>query len=110
MLKIRSPHSALNTLLQSAGAIVMKVAQYLLDEELQRRGYCNGGFSYGATDYDYEFMATVHDEWSMSVRPELAEEVGQVAAWAITQAGIKLDFRCPLSGEYQIGDSWKDVH
>lgn len=109
-LKIRSPHAALNTLLQSAGAIVMKVALVLYDEEMQRRGYRNSGFEYGSSNYDYEFMGNVHDETQQSVRPELSEEAGKLFAESITKAGDVLKFKCPLSGDYQIGDSWKDCH
>lgn len=110
LLKIRSPHSALNTLLQSAGAIIMKVALVLYDEEMQKRGYRNSGFEYGSSSYDYEFMGNIHDETQQSVRPELAEEAGKLFAESITKAGDVLNFRCPLSGESKIGDSWKDTH
>jgi len=26
------------------------------------------------------------------------------------EAGEHFDFRCPLDGEYDVGDSWKDTH
>ena len=50
-LQVRSDHAALNTLLQGAGAIVMKQALVLLDEKLITLGI------------DYKFVANVHDEW-----------------------------------------------
>lgn len=101
-LSCRSTHSALNTLLQAAGAIAMKVALVTLDEDLQALGLVPGT--------DYEFLANVHDEWQIEARPEVAELVGQTAAQAIQKAGDKLGFRCPLAGNYEVGNNWKDCH
>ena len=101
-LKIRSVHSALNTLLQSAGALVMKKALVILDNELQSRGYVPGK--------DYEFLANIHDEWQMEARPEIAEEVGKVAVESIRKAGKYFKFRCPLDGEYRVGKNWAETH
>lgn len=103
-LKIRSAHAALNTLLQSAGAVVMKKALVILDQTLQAAGHTPGD--------DYEFLANVHDEWQISVRndPTFAEYVGQTAALAITQAGEHFGFRCRLDGAFKIGQNWLDTH
>lgn len=101
-LKVRSLHSALNTLLQSAGAIIMKKALVILDGDLQAKGFVPGK--------DYEFLANIHDEWQMECRPEIAEEVGKTAAEAIRKAGEYFKFRCPLDGEYKIGKNWAETH
>ena len=101
-LSCRSTHSALNTLLQSAGAVAMKVAQVTMDEDLQAAGYVPG--------WDYEFVATVHDEVQIECRPDIAEVVGKTAADAIHKAGEKLGFKCPLAGNYEIGESWAKTH
>lgn len=101
-LSCRSTHSALNTLLQSAGAVAMKVAQVTMDEDLQAMGYLPG--------HDYEFCATVHDEVQIECRSEIAETVGKTAAEAIKKAGEKLGFKCSLAGNYEIGGSWKQTH
>jgi len=101
-LSCRSTHSALNTLLQSAGAVAMKVAQVTMDEDLQAAGYVPG--------LDYEFVATVHDEVQIECRPEIAEVVGKTAAEAIRKAGEKLGFKCSLAGNYEIGESWAKTH
>ena len=53
-LHIRSEHSALNTLLQSAGAVLMKKALIILDNRLSN--IC--GF---VPSRDYEFVANIHD-------------------------------------------------
>lgn len=102
ILHIRSSHAALNTLLQSAGAVVMKKALVLLDRRLQARGYVPG--------VDYEFVANVHDEWQIECNPEIAEEVGEAARAAIRSAGEYFKFRCPLDGEFKVGTCWAETH
>lgn len=101
-IKVRSEHAALNTLLQCAGAVQMKVALCLLDDDLQALGFIPG--------VHYEFVANVHDEWQIEVNDDIVETVGSVAASAIRKAGEKLGFRCPLSGEWGSGRSWADTH
>lgn len=101
-LQCRAEHSALNTLLQSAGAIVMKRAAMILDMDLRA-----AGLKYGT---DYEFVANIHDEFQIEVRPEHAELVGQTAAQAITKAGEYYKLPIPLSGSYAIGKNWKETH
>jgi DNA polymerase I-like protein with 3'-5' exonuclease and polymerase domains len=97
-LQVRSDHAALNTLLQSAGAIVMKQALVLLDDKLQK------------LRIDYKFVANVHDEWQIEVEEGFAELVGKYGVRAIEEAGTSLSMRCPLSGEYKVGNSWKETH
>ena len=94
----RSPHSALNTLLQGAGAIIMKKALVLCDERLREAGI------------DYKFVANVHDEFQIEVREDQAEQAGQIARQSIVDAGIHFNFRCPLDGEYKIGNNWAETH
>ena len=54
LLHVRSTHAALNTLLQSAGALVCKKWLVILEEELKARGLKHGW------DGDYAFSAWVH--------------------------------------------------
>lgn len=98
----RSKHSSLNTLLQSAGAVIMKRALVILDRALQDMGLVPGR--------DYEFVANVHDEWQIETLPELTETVGEAANEAITQAGLYYGFRCPLVGQYGVGNNWSETH
>lgn len=101
-LKIRSQHAALNTLLQSAGALVMKKALVIADENLKELGLIAGE--------DYEFVGNIHDEFQAEVKPELAEMVGEEFVKAIRSAGDFFKFNCPLDGEYKIGNSWMETH
>ena len=97
-LHIRSQHSALNTLLQSAGAVIMKKALVLLDTY--------------ATQYkiDYKFVLNVHDEFQCEVRNDQADFFGGLAVGAIVQAGKSFNLNCPLDGEYKVGETWQQTH
>jgi len=97
-LYVRSDHAAVNTLLQGAGAIVMKQALVILDERLSKLGV------------DYKFVANVHDEWQIEVAEAYADMVGKLGVQAIEQAGRVLEMRCPLTGDYKVGNSWKETH
>lgn len=101
-LSVRSQHAALNTLLQSAGAVLMKKALCIHDDALQERGLVPGGH--------YEYIVNVHDELGLEVDISLAEEVGQEARLSIQRAGQFFNFRCPLDGQYEVGDNWAECH
>lgn len=97
-LLVRSEHSALNTLLQGAGAIAMKQALVLLHKDLTKQ------------KIPFKLVANVHDEWQIEVPEKYAEQVGQSGVKAITDAGVEFKMNCPLTGEYKIGDTWKQTH
>jgi DNA polymerase-1 len=59
---------------------------------------------------DYRFVANVHDEWQIEVEESKADEAGRLGTKAIELAGKELKMRCPLAGEYKIGNSWKETH
>lgn len=101
-LTVRSQHAALNTLLQAAGACQMKKALVILDASLQEASYLPG--------VNYEFVANVHDEWQIEVDESIADLVGKLAVEAIKKAGEVLNFKCPLDGEYKIGNNWSETH
>lgn len=101
-LRARSANAALNTLLQSAGAIQMKRGLVILYDRCLAKGWKWGE--------DFAIVGLIHDEWQATVRPELADEYGQMAAQAIRDAGTYYGFKCPLDGQYQIGGSWKETH
>lgn len=99
---IRSSHSALNTLLQGAGALLCKKWMIVTDEELIRSGYIPGR--------DYEFVLQVHDELAIECNEEIAEDVGRIVQEATTLSGESFNLRIQLDGEYKVGDSWLDIH
>jgi len=97
-LYVRNQHSALNTLLQGAGAIVMKKALVLLDDVLKLNAI------------EYKFVANIHDEWQIEVKESQADFVGGLAVDSIVKAGEYFNLRCPLDGEYKTGVNWSETH
>ena len=95
---VRSQHAALNSLLQGAGAIVMKKALVLLSNHLRKHKIVHG------------FCANVHDEWQIETNKQYADVVGKLAVQAIEEAGEELKLFCPVSGEYNVGANWKETH
>ncbi len=95
-IPVRSAHSALNALLQSAGAVVMKKGLQLLAPKVY--------------EYQGEFVGNIHDEWQIDVPESNAGNVGELAVQAIRDAGEAFDFLCPLDGEYKIGRNWAETH
>lgn len=102
VLPIRSPRTALSTLLQNAEATVMKRALVILEDLLASASLHPGR--------DYEYVLNAHDELQIEVRPQHAEQVGQLAAEAIKKAGEYYRFKCPLAGNYKVGRTWADTH
>lgn len=63
-----------------------------------------------AYGYPYKLVAQVHDEMQLEVPEDYATKVGAVVRNSIRDAGRALNLRCPLDGEYGIGDTWADTH
>jgi len=101
-LQIRSRHSALNQLLQSTGAVVMKKATCILHEDLEAAGLKHGK--------DYGFCANIHDEYQIAVLPNYVEQVQEVSIKAIEKSGEFFGLLCPFTGESRSGYNWKETH
>ena len=95
-LPCRSPHSSLNLLLQSAGAVCMKQSLVHFVEDMKGE--------------DYLMHANVHDEVQFSCPPDKADDYGQRFVNAIKKSGETLNLLCPLDGEYKIGNNWAETH
>ena len=115
-LRVRAENAILNTLFQSAGAIVMKRALIILDTSLSGvlpSVIGTQGVS-AATRLvpgdDYEFAINYHDEWQIDTKEELAKKVCDEATSAIEAAGNFYSFRCPLKGNAEIGRNWAETH
>lgn len=100
LIPVRSPHAALNTLLQSAGAILSKQWIVLFDAAIQERGWGD----------QVKQLAWVHDEIQVECPTELAEAVGALAVECIVEAGKVFNFRVHITGEYKIGRNWLETH
>ena len=99
-LKVRSPHAALNTLLQSAGALICKQWIVEFDRALKEAGLSDS----------CQQVAWVHDEIQLEVKEGMADEVGKLAVECIARAGDFFGVRCELTGEYRVGKNWAETH
>ena len=95
---VRSEHAALNSLLQGAGAIVMKKALVIFYNKIK------------VNKWDVKLVANVHDEFQFECSKNIAEEAGKAAKMSIVEAGEYFKLRCPLDGEYKIGANWRQTH
>ena len=93
---VRSPHSALNFLLQSAGSIIAKRAWVI--------------FHVLASGYDYKQLGVIHDEIQIECDPSDADAIGQLVVDAMEQTTDYYKLNCPITGEYKIGKSWNETH
>ena len=105
---IRSSHSALNTLLQGAGALVMKYYLVMLDANLIKQGFSNS--SCNPETPDYEFVLNVHDEVQIECNEDIAETVAKICESTFGDVTEYLNFRIPLRGTAAIGNNWADTH
>jgi len=99
-LRIRSAHAALNTLLQSAGALVCKQWMVEVDMMLTQQQLLA----------KVHQVAWIHDECQFSCDPDIADQFGKLAIDCIRKAGDAFNIKVPLTGEYKIGSSWADTH
>ena len=96
-VKVRSSHAALNTLLQSSGALVCKQWLVEFDKVIKQIPHA-------------QQVVWVHDEIQVECLEKDAEQVGQLAVKAIKDTGEYFNLRLPLTGEYKIGDNWSETH
>jgi len=97
-LKVRSAHSALNTLLQGAGAIICK--HWLL--RITHRVYNK--------KLDVKLVASVHDEYQFEVHNKDISEFCSITKIAMKETENLLKLRCPLDNDYKVGTTWAETH
>ena len=98
LLHIRSPHSALNTLIQGAGAIVCKLWLINMIKRINRTGV------------DAKLVASIHDEYQFEVLNKDINKFGQITKDAMKETEKTLDVKCPLDCDFKIGTTWMETH
>ena len=98
LLKIRSPHSALNTLIQGAGAVVCKLWLLNMIRRINRTGV------------DAKLVASIHDEYQFEVLNTDVNKFGQLTKDAMKDTEIQLQMKCPLDNEWKVGKTWAETH
>ena len=79
----------------------MKYYLIFLDQNLAKK-YTTGK--------QYEFVLNVHDEVQIECDESIAEDVAKIAEASFDDVTKHLNFRIPLRGSADIGDSWADTH
>lgn len=99
-IPVRAAYSSLNTLLQSAGAVLVKKATVLFHRAVAVSGL---------TEHVRQ-VVHVHDEFQCLVREGYDQQVGALAKQAFVDAGLYYKWRCPLDGEFKVGNNWQETH
>lgn len=99
---IRHTHAALNSLLQSAGAVTMRWFIYLLAENLRKSGIRWG--------VDYIPHLFVHDELQGSLRRGLEDQFKSLFLQSFNDTKHELNLRVNLTGEVKFGRNWAETH
>ena len=97
-IRVSKEHTALNYLLQGGGAVFMKKALLIGVSRLRE------------LQIPFKIVANVHDEFQVETPEAYAKAVGIAFKKAMQQAGVEMGLRCPMDGEYQIGDNWSETH
>lgn len=91
-------HKALNTLLQAAGAIVMKYAMILLDDQVTTLGLR----AWKVLDQ--------HDEGQWECHPDDVDKLRPLMDNCVRIAGEQLGLNCPLASDSIAGANWYETH
>ena len=98
MLYIRSPHAALNTLIQGAGAIICKQWLIQKDKRINQLGI------------DAKLVASVHDEYQFEVLKSDVKRFTKITKESMWDTQRIFNFKCDLDCDYKIGKTWAETH
>ena len=98
LLHVRSPHAALNTLLQGAGAVVCKLWLVNMNKRIQASGV------------DAKLVASIHDEYQYEVAKKDVQKFGSITKDAMKDTEHQLQMKCPLDNEWKEGTTWAQTH
>lgn len=98
IIPIRHSHAALNTLLQSCGAIICKTWYVFICRALEK------------AKLDARVVAFIHDEVQVVVKKGQEDEAGRVILKCMRDVEGHFKFRCRLDSEYKYGSNWADTH
>ena len=98
VIPVRHSHASLNTLLQSAGALVCKTWYVFIADAIQQVGL------------DAKIVAFIHDEVQLVVKEGQEDETGRVIQRCMRDVEEHFNFRCKLDSDYKYGRNWADTH
>jgi DNA polymerase I-like protein with 3'-5' exonuclease and polymerase domains len=98
IIPIRHSHAALNTLLQSAGAIICKTWYVYVSRAIKE------------ANLDAQVVAFIHDEVQVLVKEGQEDETGRLIQRCMREVEQHFSFRCQLDSDYKYGRNWADTH
>ena len=98
ILYVRSPHAALNTLIQGGGASICKDWLVNMITRINNTGV------------DAKLVASVHDEYQFEVAKQDIKSFGWITKKAMQETTQTLKMKCPLDCEYKVGNTWAETH
>jgi len=98
LLHVRSPHSALNTLIQGGGASICK--DWLVNMTIRINN----------TGIDAKLVASIHDEYQFEVAKGDVKRFGTITREAIKDTERQLNLKCPLDSTWKDGETWAMTH
>jgi len=98
IIPIRHSHAALNTLLQSAGAIICKTWYVFIARAIKE------------ANLDAQIVAFIHDEVQLLVKEGQEDETGRLIQQCMRDVQQHFNFRCQLDSDYKFGRTWADTH
>ena len=101
-LMCRAEYSSLNTLIQSAGALLVKAGTVIVNNDLKQAGFVWGK--------DYRMVLHVHDEMQFVVHKDKIEEFKNIASRLFNKTKDYFGFKCDLAGEIKVGSNWSETH
>lgn len=98
LIRVRKHHAALNTLLQSGGAIVCKYWLIFINQLATRKGL------------DFTLLLSVHDEYQFEVHINDIEEFKKICKQAINMVAERLKLKVSLDCDVKVGLNWAETH
>lgn len=99
ILRPRSEHSAVNLLIQSAGACVSKRAALNLDFKIVANRW-----------EDTHIVGFIHDEIIVEVPDDSVRQVMRAAEASFKDTTQQFKLNCPMDGSAQLGKNWSEIH
>ena len=98
VLRVRSGHASLNTLIQGSSAVLMKKWFMYVDHHLRRR------------KLQSKIVAMIHDELVLESCEKDVDASKECVILSISQVNKAYDLRCRLDCDVQVGDNWSEIH
>ena len=98
VLRVRSGHASLNTLIQGSSAVLMKKWFMYVDHHLRARKLKS------------KIVAMIHDELVLESDEKDVDASTESVILSISQVNKAYNLRCKLECDVQVGNNWSEIH